>query len=548
MSAPPEPVSREELTRDWSDALSPTIYVPLSDDEILHVLLGLLDRLIDVLGCAKFSPQPATDVGVRLVTQGFIGERSLGATVEILGHGLPTLSELRTVEGLAEKVISLLGGLTTGYTTAFRRRALDQQEEVKRALLQATHEAERKRLASEARFREVFDAAPLGIAISQPDGAITDTNAALTEILRYPPAELVGRAVHEFFHPEDAERLSAAYQELIDGQRARFRTRVKLLAAKEDPTWASLAVSVLLDAEGNPAQHVTMVEDVSDVHLLEQRLRDQTLHDLLTGLPNQEYFWIHLRAALERGRPGAAITLCKIDLDGFAVVNDGHGHEAGDVVLRTIAERLRALVAQESAMVARFGADEFAIIIEDSPSTPDSVSLVAKINSELSEPVYVDDHGLAVSAGIGVVRRPARGSTAIELVRAADVTLHRAKRTGRGQWGLYDPPADAVQRARHALATAMPGAWENGQVTVRYQPLVRPTRARPTPAGSWRSRRWCTGSIPSVASSRTRIASRSPSRPDWSSRSGRGCCSRPVRSFGAGVTNLEPGCRRYAST
>ncbi len=443
-----------------------TAYVPLSQDQIAHFLRGLLDGLIDALTQATFSPRAAADVGARLVRRGFAGERSLGVTVEILAQALPAQDELGTVAGLPDKVASLLGELASGYATALRRWTLDQQEEVKSALVRAIRE-------SEARFREVFTSTPVGIAISQLNGPMTQTNDALSDILGYPPTELVGREVGSLFHPDDAAALAAAYQGLVDGPRSRFRTRAKLLAANGDTTWAYLAVSLLHDAAGTPTHHVTMVEDVTDVHLLEVRLRHQTLHDLLTGLPNQEYFWIHLTTVLERAKPGATVTLCKIDLDGFAVVNDGHGHEAGNLVLRSVAGRLQRLVAGQTVLVARFGADEFAVVIEDSPSPPDLATLAKDINAELSEPVYLGEHGLSVSAGIGLVRSPARGIAAVELVRAADATLHRAKRIGRGQWGLHDPPADAAERARYALATAMPAAWENGQVALCYQPLVR---------------------------------------------------------------------------
>ncbi len=238
-------------------------------------------------------------------------------------------------------------------------------------------------------------------------------------------------------------------------------------------------MSVLRDAAGSPTHHITMVKDVTDVHLLEQRLRHQSLHDLLTGLPNRNYFVIHLDALRERAGPSTTILLCKIDLDCFAVVNDGLGQGMGDLLLRSVAGRLQALVAGERAMVARFGADEFAILIEESPTTPNDATLAASINAELSEPVSLADRGLAVSACVGIVRRPARETGTAELIRAAEATLHQAKRTGRGQWGQYDPPADAAQRARYAVATAMPEAWETGQVTLHYQPLVRldPTAA-----------------------------------------------------------------------
>lgn len=453
--------------------------VAVSDEEIETALRGLLDPLVDTLGRTAFSAQPAMEIGTRLIDQGFTGDDSLSRTVEILGHGLPHLEELSTVEGLTSKVTSLLSALTSGYTTALRRWILDQQEDVKHALLEARQTAERERRVSEARFGAVFDSAPLGMAISALDGRITQTNGALANLLHYLPAELTGREFREFFHPDDTATLFAAYRELVTGQQSEFRDRVKLLDAKGDPIWASLAVAVLRDAQGSPTHHVTMVEDVTNVQMLEENLRHQTLHDLLTGLPNKEAFWIRLNAVLERARPGATVTLCKVDLDGFAAVNIGHGQDGGNVVLRQVAGRLLTLVAHERAMVARFGADEFAIIIEDSPTTPATGTLGATINAELCEPIYLDDHGLAVSAGVGIVRRMARGSVAAELVRAADAALHRAKRTGRGQWEPDDSDADAEQRARYTLATTMPGAWENGEVTLRYQPLVRldPTAA-----------------------------------------------------------------------
>lgn len=446
-----QPFPRAELARAWADAVLPTAEVPSRRECVEECLRDQLNLLIDVLGQPQFSPEAAAEVGGKLVAQGFTGAQSLGRTVEILARELLGQHELRTVEGLAGKVASLLGALASGYTTALRRRVVEQDE---------------------ARFQEVFDSAPVGMVISQLDGTITQTNAALTEILRFSPTEFAVREISELFHPDDAALLKAAYQALRDGTRERFQNRVKLLAADGDTTLVALTATALRDVAGSPTHHVTMVEDFTDRQLLEQRVRHQSLHDLLTGLPNRLHFAIHLEALLERER-GAAVMLCKIDLDGFAIVNDGLGQGVGDLLLRSVAGRLQALVAGQRAMVARFDADEFAILIEESPTTPTAATLAASINTELSEPVYLAGRGLAVSACVGIVRRTAGETEAKELIRAAEATLHRAQRTGRGQWGLYDPPADAEQRARYALATAMPEAWESGQVTLSYQPMVR---------------------------------------------------------------------------
>jgi diguanylate cyclase (GGDEF)-like protein len=104
-----------------------------------------------------------------------------------------------------------------------------------------------------------------------------------------------------------------------------------------------------------------MVENVTDQQLLEQRVRHQSLHDLLTGLPNRLHFAIYLEALLERDR-STSVMLCKIDLDSFTIVTDGLGPSAGDFMLRSVAARLQELVAGERAFLARFGGDEFAAV------------------------------------------------------------------------------------------------------------------------------------------------------------------------------------------
>lgn len=459
MSSPaqPKPLSRGELARAWrdalglTDALGPTAEVPLPDEGDEHCLRDQLERLIDAVGQPQFSPKPAEEVGATLVARGFTGAQRLGCTVELLGRGLPELAELRTIEELASKVASLLGALVCGYTTALHRQTLDQ---------------------GEAWFREVLRSAPVGMAISRLDGTIAQANPALTEILHYSPVEFAVRELRELFHPDDAALLRAAYQALVDGKRERFQNKVKLLAANGDTAWVDLRVSTLPGALGSPTRHLTIVEDVTDRQLLEQRVRHQSLHDVLTGLPNRLNFVISLEALLERDR-GAAVMVYKVDLDCFAVVNDGLGQGVGDLLLRSVATRLQALVTGEHAMVARFGADQFAIFIEESPSTPDAATVAARINATLSELVNLAGRRLAVSACVGVARRIAGETDAKELIRAASATLHQAQQTGRGQWRLYDPPADAKQRTRYALATAMPAAWENGQVTLTYQSLVR---------------------------------------------------------------------------
>jgi diguanylate cyclase (GGDEF)-like protein/PAS domain S-box-containing protein len=451
MSGAARPTSRVALASAWSHAISQTAELPIPREIVEECLHEWVDQLVGTLKQEPFSPESVTEATTTLVMRGITGEHSLGPTVEVLARFLPTLPELGAVPDLTDRVASMLGALVTGYSNALQHRGFAQRQ---------------------AWFRAVFDSAPVGMVLSRLDRTIAETNGALTEILHHRPTELTGRDLTELFDPDDAVLMRSAYQALTEGKRGRLQRRVRALTGRGDTTWVVLTVSLLRDAAGHPTRHVTMIEDVADQQLLEQRVRHQSLHDLLTGLPNRLHFAIHLEELLERDR-NAVITLYKIDLDSFGVVTDGLGMGIGDLLLRSVAERLQVLVEGENAFVARFDADGFAILIKESLTTPKAAILAARINAELSEPVHLAGYCLAVSACIGVVRRTAGETDAKELIRAAEATLHRAERTGRGQWGLFDPIADARDRARYALATDMPGAWEHGQVTLSYQPMVR---------------------------------------------------------------------------
>jgi diguanylate cyclase (GGDEF)-like protein/PAS domain S-box-containing protein len=459
---------RAELARAWADAVGTTSYVPMSPAEIQAFLLELVDIIADALQAEPFSAQPVTEVGDRLVAANFTGPETLQRTVEVLGRALLFSPELRDVESLEDKVVTLLGTLGASFARAMRLDAFDQQEEVKWALLVAKQHAERTAKVSEARFREVFSSSAVGIAITDLDGVCVEANDALTEIMGSDQSSLVGRSLIELFAPEDAKLLAASYEDVRYGVVDRMREQGRLVRADGEPAWVHLAVSLLRDADGEPAYHVTVVEDVSELHLLQKNLDFQLLHDSLTGLSNRQHFITRLETMHSR----AAITLYHLDLDAFSAVNNGLGHDVGDRMLKAVARKLESLVEGEAALVARIGGDEFAIVLEQSPTTPKVTEMIEMINAELAEPTFVDGHGLALSATIGVVGRPSPGTDVTELLRTANSTLRQAKARGKRQWMSYDQHEDARLRESHALAATLPGAWEHGELQVEYEPVV----------------------------------------------------------------------------
>ena len=177
----------------------------------------------------------------------------------------------------------------------------------------------------------------------------------------------------------------------------------------------------------------------------EARFRHQATHDSLTDLPNRALFTERLTAAIRRpDGDGLRIGVCFIDLDRFKVVNDTLGHPVGDQLLVSVADRLRRRVGEH--LVARLGGDEFVILVEETTCTDDALKVADAALAAISEPSVVDGHELTVSASVGVVERPVAGTTPDDLMRAADVTLHWAKASGKGALG------DLRRRAQRAVS------------------------------------------------------------------------------------------------
>jgi diguanylate cyclase (GGDEF)-like protein/PAS domain S-box-containing protein len=325
--------------------------------------------------------------------------------------------------------------------------------------------------ATEARFDAVFTSSPTGIAVIDLAGAFVRTNTALDDMLDRQDYTAV--TLFDVVDPDEVPFLKAACKDLADGWAERLHQQRKLIRSDGEAVRASLSVTVLRDNGSTPTHFLVTIQDETEMSLLQGQLSHQSLHDVLTGLPNRQYFTTRLESVLRQAKPDTGATLYHLDLDAFSMITDGLGRQVGDRVLMNVAQRLKAVVAGENAMVARFDGDEFAIIVENSDTTPDVIATVASINEELAEPIYFDGRGVAASASIGVVHRPPQGADVTELLRTADMTLRRAKANGRRQWGLFDAAADARDRSRFSLAAQMPGALEMGEIAVVCRPRVR---------------------------------------------------------------------------
>ncbi len=465
----------EAFARTWATAVIGSSYVPMTRAEVAEHLQALTEVLVSALLANPFSTVPGHEIGARLVEAHFTGTDTLGRTVQLLGEDLLTELGIDVDSRMASRLAALQGALAAGYARALRERTLAEQEAIRAAVLDARDQAETALRASEARFRAMFTEAAIGIGIADIEGRILDVNQALQDMLGFTVEEMRQYNIRDLMHPEDSGNVWRLYDQLIAGDCDHYRAEKRFHRADGEQVWTHLTLSLVRDDHGEPQYQVAMIEDVTDRHLLQNRLRYQALHDPLTGLPNRALF-------LERlGRVFAAATsasgrragLCYLDLDGFKVINDSLGHDIGDQLLVEVGRRLDHSVSGDGKLVARMGGDEFVILVEGSDSTQDIVNVADRVLHELEAPIKIGGHELTVSASIGIVERPLEGTTAADLMRDADITLYWAKADGKSRWALYNPERNAREVARFTLSATMPAALERDEFYVDYQPLVR---------------------------------------------------------------------------
>ncbi|SEL80808.1 putative bifunctional diguanylate cyclase/phosphodiesterase [Streptacidiphilus jiangxiensis] len=363
------------------------------------------------------------------------------------------------------------GAFAAAWAIALRERTLRQQEAIRTAADVARREAEQALHASEARFRALFEHAAVGIGVGSVEGEILAANRSLLEMFGATMEALRGRSVTDLVHPEDTPEVWQAYEDLIAGRRESFQCDKPYYRQDGEVVWTHLTVSLIRDEDGTPRYQVAMLEDITDRYRLQERLHHQATHDPLTGLPNRAAFFERLEKLFATAAPGAHFGLCYIDLDRFKIVNDSLGHATGDQLLVEVAGRLATALAPLGHLVARLGGDEFVVLLEHCEGEHDAVAAARAVLSALREPILIDGHQLAIGASIGVLERAVGTITPGAAVRAADLTLYRAKEAGGARWTLYDARTNAEAVSRYTVSVRMPVALERGEFFLEYQPL-----------------------------------------------------------------------------
>ncbi|MDF1523462.1 MAG: diguanylate cyclase [Trueperaceae bacterium] len=264
------------------------------------------------------------------------------------------------------------------------------------------------------------------------EGRITYASASYRTALGYDPERLEGRDPLSLVVPEDADALRPRLAAALARGEAPFRSEVRLHGADGEVHWFELIVTPVADADGAFQGTQGTLREISERKRLEALLEEQALNDPLTGLPNRRYFAeVVQRLLLQAKRSGELVAIGFVDLDDFKAVNDTHGHQAGDVLLREVAGRLRAAV-REGDVVARLGGDEFTVALRELHDERHARTVAARVAAAFREPFDLGLVEVPSLASVGVALFPADGDDLEALLRAADHAMYRAKQHGSG--------------------------------------------------------------------------------------------------------------------
>jgi diguanylate cyclase (GGDEF)-like protein/PAS domain S-box-containing protein len=319
---------------------------------------------------------------------------------------------------------------------------------------------------SEARFRRTFADAPVAMALISPKGALLEANRELRERTGHEVTDDL--RFWDLVPADDRAPLRASWPPESGGPEVEQR----YIRADGSVGWILWRHSLIRDAGGRPDHYISQGVDITARRHDAERLDHQAHHDPLTGLPNRTLFDRVLDDALERRRETSSrLAVLFIDIDDFKVINDSLGHRAGDELLVSVAERLSTVLRPDDT-IARFGGDEFVILLERVMSLADVRRVADRIAAEVRRPFLLDGRQRFLSASLGVAVADGTERTAEELLRDADAAMYQAKEQGKARLEFFDGSVRTRAVERLELEAGLRDALAGGELSLVYQPKV----------------------------------------------------------------------------
>jgi diguanylate cyclase (GGDEF)-like protein/PAS domain S-box-containing protein len=351
---------------------------------------------------------------------------------------------------------------------------LHQSEAVELLLAYGVRMSEASKFAvelarNEARFRGLVQEISDSILVLNHEGRTIYASPATGSLLGILPEDLEHLDFLSYVDPDGCQRIRSAMSTWFENGEKHFK--MACCVKNADGTWRHVDL-VMTDLRDDTAVggFVVNARDVTEQTLAEEALEYAASHDALTKLGNRALFFQCLSEVLTSISADADVSLIFMDLDGFKAVNDGLGHEAGDQLLKTVAERLLAAV-RPGDLVSRFGGDEFAVLLKGT-GVKEAARVAERLLSALGPPMYLVGHEVTIRASAGIATGVPKEIEAEALIREADIAMYAAKAQGKGRWTVYQSGMGASHLEQLELEQDLRHALDNGEFVLAYQPIV----------------------------------------------------------------------------
>jgi len=259
----------------------------------------------------------------------------------------------------------------------------------------------------------------------------------------------------------------------VDGETDALDAELAMRDAAGETRWVRCRAAAVRDAEGRAVRLAGSLSDVTELREANEALRMLAQHDRLTGLPNRELFGERVAQAVARVRraEGEHFAVLFLDFDRFKLINDSLGHDVGDALLKSIGDR-RTKSIREVDTAARFGGDEFVVLIERLADPVDAEIAASHLLAAMEEPHQIDSHEIVSTASIGIALSSGDTTDAASMIRDADAAMYQAKVSGKAQFKVFDSDMHATASRRLRIEQDMRLAIDAGQFEMWYQPIV----------------------------------------------------------------------------
>ena len=282
--------------------------------------------------------------------------------------------------------------------------------------------------------------------------------------------ESYGQTWINAIHSQDIKELLDALHTSLEAGRD-LQQMVRIVTPLGSTKWIDFSSRVLFDSENEIEGFLGTFADVTDHHLTQKKLQYVAQYDGLTGLANKILFQDRLSQAFLRSeRDKSIISVFFLDLDGFKDVNDTLGHDVGDLLLQKVTERLKDTLRKNDT-VARFGGDEFVILLGKTDSLTEVTSVADKIISSVASPYIIGDHEVFITTSLGIAQGNSQHSSPQVLLKNSDVALYNAKKEGRNKFQIYDDELAIDSKQRIALLNQLRTAMKRNRYMLYYQPI-----------------------------------------------------------------------------